>query len=130
MWWQGYIGTPFSEKGRDHSGLDCWGLVRLVYAEKLGVDLPSYAENYRDSNDREVLTALVEAEKKSRWLAVEKPKPYDVIILTMMGLPTHVGVVVNSRQMLHILKGTNAVLEDFTGLKWRNRVKGFARWEI
>lgn len=129
MWWNAYIGTPFAEKGRDKSGLDCWGLVRLVYAEHLQIDLPSYAERYRDTNDRETLNALVEAEKNCKWVAVDKPKPYDVVILTMLGLPTHVGVVVNSRQMLHCLKGSNTVLEDFTSLKWRHRVKGFLRWE-
>lgn len=129
MWWKSYLGLPFSDKGRDRQGVDCWGLVRLIYSEQLQIELPSLADNYRDTDDRETLSALVEAEKGAKWIAAEKPKPYDVVILTMMGLPTHVGVVVNSRQMLHCLKGANTVLEDFTGLKWRHRVKGFVRWE-
>lgn len=130
MWWTEYVGIPFVEKGRDRGGVDCWGLVNLIYREKLGIELPSYAENYRDTNDRAALQALVEAEKAAKWVAVEKPKPYDAVVLTMLGMPTHVGIMVDDRHMLHCMRGTNTVREDITGLRWRHRVKGFARWAL
>lgn len=128
MWWGQYVGIPFADKGRDREACDCWGLVRLIYEEQLGVNLPSYADDYANSDDREILHALIEAEKDAKWVEVKEPKPYDVIVMNMMGLPTHVGIVLNNRLMLHCMRGMNAVVEDFTNLKWRNRVKGFARW--
>ncbi len=42
LWAGRYIGLPFMTHGRDRSGLDCWGLARLVMAEQLGRALPSY----------------------------------------------------------------------------------------
>ena len=40
-WWERYIGLPF---GDGPGEVTCWGLLRRVYAEQLGIDLPSYGE--------------------------------------------------------------------------------------
>lgn len=130
MWWQKYIGIPFAEKGRDIKGVDCWGLVRMVYKNELGIELPSYDREYVDSTDREVLARLVHAEDEKLWHHPEKPKPFDVIIITMLGMPTHVGIVIDGGRMLHCLKGADTVCERFNGLKWSKKVQGFARCNI
>lgn len=48
MWADGYVGLPFKKMGRDRSGLDCWGLVRLILDEQAGVLLPAYSEDDPD----------------------------------------------------------------------------------
>jgi cell wall-associated NlpC family hydrolase len=39
-WVADNIGLPFVEAGRDRSGVDCWGLARLVWCEQGGCVVP------------------------------------------------------------------------------------------
>lgn len=42
-WINDYVGVPYVENGRDRAdGWDCWGLVLVVYRERLGLELPDW----------------------------------------------------------------------------------------
>ena len=47
-WSNAYIGLPHVALGRERRGCDCWGLVRLVYREQLGIALPAYTPDRRN----------------------------------------------------------------------------------
>lgn len=127
-WTDAYIGLPFKEHGRDRSGLDCWGLVRLVLAERFGLDLPSFGEAYRDLRDRAAIARAVEAERPA-WIALDPGRegPGDVALLRLRGAPLHVGVVARRPLMLHVQRGAGSSLESYRGLRWRDRLLGFYR---
>lgn len=129
MWWSDYIGLKFSEKGRDRNGVDCWGLVRLIYDEKFGIALPDYSDLYSNTTDDESIQALVDDKHNQHWMDVDKPISGDIIFIKMNGMPTHVGIVTSEGYMLHCLKGIGAAQEPYNGMKWRNKVVGFARWK-
>ena len=57
-WSATYIGAPWSARGRDRDGLDCWGLVRLVYRDRLFRDLPDY-QGYVSGHERREIDALI-----------------------------------------------------------------------
>lgn len=105
-----YVGIPFADGGRDRAGCDCWGLVRLVYAEVLGIDLPSYGEIAA----RDVIAAtrqIRDASAASPWVPVAGPaQPMDVLVMT--GRPMHVGVMLDARRVLHVAAETDAVIVE------------------
>lgn len=128
-YWAGrYIGLPFCEHGRDASGLDCWGLARLVLGEQFGISVPSYAREYANTQAQEELGALVRRETKL-WQPVEAGKEMlgDVIVLRLRGQPMHVGLVLGDQSMLHIEQFINSAIEKYTSRRWASRIEGFYR---
>lgn len=128
MWWNKYIGTPFKEKGRDQNGVDCWGLLRIVYKNELGIDLPDYLECYESTNDKEVLSSLISREKDQKWEPIDKPTEFSALVLKMDGVPFHVGVYTHDGKFIHCARGSNTVHEKINSFRWRNNVAGVYTW--
>lgn len=131
-WAQEYRKIPFLEKGRDEKGVDCWGLVRLIYKIEKSIELPSYAELYEDTEQADVISRLIEQEKKIHWLEFPKditPEPFDVIILRMRNRPMHVGIVIDQDDMIHCVDKVGVAVESYRRMKWKDNVLGFARWK-
>lgn len=128
-WYEKYMSIPFVEKGRDWNGCDCWGLVRLIYATELGIELPSYLETYENTNDSKSLRDVIVAERSEHWLNPTEPTEFDVILLQMRGVPMHVGVVTKKNHMIHCVKDIGIAHEHYGTARWKHRVMGFGRWE-
>lgn len=123
-----YIGLPYKLGGCDRGGLDCYGLVCLVYAEQLGIDLPRYI---CVDDDPESLADLLDTEKgKLGWVEVEKPAQFDVVNLRVNGYNSHVGIVIDRQMFLHSWLATASAIDFYQGpraIRWRRRIAGFYR---
>jgi len=121
-----YIGIPFKDHGRDFDGCDCWGLVRLIYQNEYGIFLPRYDTAYTTTKDRISVSnfALREAQN---WIEVSDKKEGDVILFRVLGLPLHVGLVIDKHYMIHILKGIDSSIEKFESPIWKKRILGVYR---
>ncbi len=130
IWAGRYIGLPFKGHGRDRAGLDCWGLVRLVMAEQFGIALPSHVQEYERTTQVEKIAVLIEREAQ-KWKIVPAGEETcgDVIVLRVRGRPMHVGLVLGDRQMLHIERGIDSVIERYNGPHWAERIAGFYRYK-
>lgn len=126
MEFSNYVGIPYQRGGRTRDGLDCWGLVRLVYAEQRGIELPSFVEF---DNGQAARVAELVAQQKERWIPIDSPLPGDVVVLRLEGHEAHVGLVVEQGRMLHALDGVGSSVERFDTGKWRHRVGGFYRYD-
>lgn len=123
-----YVGVPYQRNGRDGSALDCWGLVRAIYARELGIALPEYGDADAGS--------LISAARKVAgvagshpWRAVDVPQDFDVVLMrhSMHGRhPGHVGIWWQGR-ILHSVDGTNSALvrADHHSVSWR--ILGYRR---
>jgi len=123
-----YIGIPFKSQGRDRRGIDCWGLLRLVYKERLGINLPSYTDEYKHAFDKESVSKTVEAHERE-WVRVQDEKPFDVVLLRIKGLPIHLGIIIEKGIMIHAINRKIATCKErYDSLMWRNRILGFYRY--
>ena len=61
MWTNDYVGIPFQKNGSDRNGTDCWRLIVMVYREKLGIELPDFADVFIDGS----LASLVKVSRSS-----------------------------------------------------------------
>jgi len=125
-----YIGIPYKDRGRDVSGADCWGLVRMIYQDELQITLPSYDGDYLSSEEAEEIGRLVNRERGS-WREIPRGEEQegDIIVLRLMRCPMHVGVIYKPGMMIHLLRGCNAVAEAYTSRLWTNRIHCILRHE-
>jgi hypothetical protein len=125
-WWNDYVGVPYKKMGRDINGLDCWGLVRLIYKEQYNIDLPSYVDEYQEG-ESETLAEII-AINKENWVKVDTPTIGDVLLLRSGRFLSHVGVVISPNQFIHVRETTNTVIERFDHGKWSYRKDGAYRY--
>lgn len=121
-----YIGIPYTNKGRDFNGCDCWGLVRLIYKEEYEINLLSFYGEYENSEEGVAVKEVVQ-KGKDLFDNVQKDTPDygDIIVFNMKGNPCHVGVYVGNGKVLHVLRGTEGVIERLSSHRLKGRVEGY-----
>ena len=140
-WAASYVGIPFLDLGRSRAGCDCWGLVRLVLAEQASVQLPSLATCYGSEANTAGVIDAVEVERRSNaWQRIEPGVEQAFDVVEMSGAartpagwvfgPLHIGVVVAAGWLLHVERGTAAVLARYReDQAIRRRVLGCWRYQ-
>jgi len=126
------LGVKFKAKGRDYSKGDCWSIPMLAYRDILGIELPSFVDDYVDPGDsdasRRVIQDLVLLEK-TRWEKVSKPKAMDVVVFRFGDTQTHIGMMVDEKCFIHCERKINTVIERLMCAKWKSRVEGIYRFK-
>lgn len=130
-WVAGHSGVPFIKNGRDRvrdGGLDCYGLVRAVYASQFGVHLPAFV----GSADQAIAEQLEPPEDGAlpTWVEVHARELQvgDVGVFRIGEEGLHTGVIVSRTHMLHTLEGTQSCVERFASSLWAPRTIGFHRY--
>lgn len=129
MWSNKYVKIPFVDKGRALEGADCWGLVRIIYQQELGIELPML-NGYEDTYDRKNIKDIISNEC-ARWERVElgEEKPFDVVVFRMLGTAMHIGLVVKPGWMVHCQRTSNTTHNDYLNeSEWKCRIEGFYRY--
>lgn len=138
IWWAGYCSLRFKDAGRDRSGVDCWGLQRLLYRDRAAIDLPLYGE-IPASEIVKVAKAIAAARSGGPWSIVAgAPQELDCVLMLARILdedgryrahPVHVGTMLDDRRMIHIEIGRNVVVTDVDHPLIRPRIVELYRHE-
>jgi len=127
-----YIGTRFIHRGRTRQGVDCVGLLYLVFNKYVG--LPSDYQNY----EQQPKTAFVyrTIREYADRITQEEAGPGDVALMHFAGYSTHFGILSDKgiihadrmagcvkEQALDILKGRGRIVAYY-------RIKGVEPWQL
>jgi cell wall-associated NlpC family hydrolase len=121
-----FIGIPYKFRGRDKTGIDCLGLVWL-YLKERGIfipdtdGLPMVEEAQTDYLER-VLRSLDKVAAR-----VDTPQSDDIVIMRLPGGYTHLGVMTDNYNMLHVLLDRPSALVPVR--KYRSRIVAIFRPE-
>lgn len=109
-----FINIPWRDEGEgkpSFQGCRCWGLVQLYFDAVRGIELPN-------------LMTMPSAEYMKKWhqVPLTKVQHDDILVFRISRYEHHVGIVVTSQTMLHVEKGSTSCIEDYRGIKWKDRL--------
>lgn len=121
------LGVKYVAGGRElarDGGLDCWGLVRVVY-EKIGKGLlPEYMI---DEKELQRLAFQTESEKES-WVKIDRPGAHCVVLFRLNDGGWHCGVVLQDRTRFIHCRMPCVMIERLDERIWEKARKGFYRY--
>jgi len=124
-----YINIPFVDGGRDFTGLDCYGLVCLMFKEERKVELPDFLElNYEPDWAKHGKNHILENIDEN-WMKVNdgRYKRFDChIFFDEEGIASHVGIEIGDGKFLHVLDGREVQIGKMD--IWKHRYYGTMRW--
>ena len=127
-WEAEYFAIPYRDGGRDHDGVDCYGLVVLVYREQFGVEIAPF-----EFVDRETagLQAIWSADVESKWrrIADHEVSAGDVVEIRLGDRP-HCGIMLDRNKMLHARQAAGVSIEPISKGYWCRRVTGIYRHHL
>jgi cell wall-associated NlpC family hydrolase len=121
--WTRFQFIPYRDGGRDYNGIDCWGLIYLVYRDILHIELPTYGGI--GASELIAVYRQIKADKVGKdWqeIPVGEEKQFDVVVLAgtrpnevgRLGLAeVHVGLVTQPGQIIHTEETTGCVCMNF-----------------
>lgn len=119
------VGLPYAENGRSVNGMDCYGLLWLVYSEYFHTGVPALSDVYTGEVTKEDLSVLVDT-KSSAWSKTDTPNVGDVILFRM-GNRRHVGIWLSKSTMLHSVEHSGTCIERYDNIRWKAKIIGIYR---
>jgi cell wall-associated NlpC family hydrolase len=125
-----FIGIPFVNGGRDYSGCDCWGLVKLIYKELANIDLPEY---HISCHDTAKISTAVNMSRRD-WVKLAAPEVPCLVVMYLDRenpiMPSHVGVYVGNGEFIHTIEKQNSRIEKTSHLFYKNIIEGYYAYRL
>lgn len=118
-WIARYVGAPWRAGASGPHEYDCWGLVRAVYRERLGIELPAIEADALSV--RSCAQAFSGAAERARWREIAAPRELCAVLLGRGTHAVHVGLWCEGA-VLHAVRGAGVVHQVPASLRahgWR-----------
>jgi len=101
-----YIGIPYKTGGREINGADCFGLVKLIFKDLKGIDLPDFTDLVYDKDtwdeDNHILHHINNFKSGYGFFTVDPPyQQFDCLIFAESRSADHIGVYIGDGKFLH-----------------------------
>ena len=127
-WCRKYVGIPFVSGGRDTSGCDCYGLVRLILQKEYQIFLPVLNGDYTNALDvKETKELFFDNVPLLCGDKIELPEEKAVALMNMCGRLCHVGLYAGDGYIIHSRHKVGVVCERLLSPQLAGRVEGWYR---
>lgn len=120
-----YLGIPYKHQGRDLKGLDCWGLIILVFRD-LGIkvmDLEHYDENWALHGENYFIENYYK-----KWQKQSAPQFLDVLLFkNIEGVPFHTAIYLSHGKIMQCTRA-GVIVRRMDG-KMMERLEGIYRYD-
>jgi cell wall-associated NlpC family hydrolase len=113
-----YLSAPFSYGGRGPDVFDCYGLLKRLYKEERGVEIPDFV-----SEDEVEKIAVLFHKGINEWEEVEEGKGV-AVLFRIKGYGAHVGYCIGDGRFVHTWEKSCGVCIERLHL-WRSRIIGY-----
>lgn len=126
-----YINLRFKYKGRDFSGVDCFGLVYLILKNEKQIELSEY--DYSRKWYLEGKNYIVDIKNDLQtWssIDIEQIRPFDVILFYASPkriIVNHMGLYIGEEKFIHISEDHNSRVERIND-HWISRIYAIMRY--
>lgn len=127
-----YLGIPYKHKGRDLSGLDCYGLILAIKRSQGFQIADCYSPDYDENWSEQGKNLIIENYWKN-WVEVKTPNYGDVVVFrtpivslngTHIHAVNHAGIVLDDFRFIHASK-IGITLGRLDSGSWNKRIEGF-----
>ena len=125
-WVKKYVGIPFVSGGRDKTGCDCYGLVRMILTAEYSYDLPVLLGDYDNAlNISETKKLFMENVPVLCGKKIDTPQEKSVALMRMSGRLCHIGLYAGDGFIIHARYKAGTVLERLSSPSLSGHVEGW-----
>jgi cell wall-associated NlpC family hydrolase len=107
-WLNRFIGRKYVYGGRSIDGMDCYGLLVIIFKERYSIDLPDWLVDEIDLKGRS--NQISDVVCSGKWTEMEEPADGDIAVCSRTKLAHHIGLFFGGG-IIHASEGLGVVYQ-------------------
>lgn len=117
-WAAQYLGRPWRPGAEGPDAFDCWGLIRTIYRDRLGIEIPRAGVAQGIDELKKVLQEFNASPLYGLFDEVAAPRDLDGALMVQAKHPIHVGIYLEADggKIIHCSQRAGVVAQDLSSL--------------